>query len=71
MPPVSIDTTRTLPTRVAVELPDYAPPDELPSDPVALKALVREQQAALEAIRLQALRHLTEAQGQLDRKSVV
>ena len=65
MPPVSIDTTRTLPTRVAVELPDYAPPDELPSDPVALKALVREQQAALEAIRLQALRHLTEAQGQL------
>ena len=31
----------TSPDRIAVELPDFALPDELPSDPVALKTLMR------------------------------
>jgi len=65
MPIAVIDAIRTIPKRIAIELPDFALPDELPSDPVALTALMREQQAALESIRLQALRHLTDAQGQL------
>ena len=55
----------TSPDRIAVELPDFALPDELPSDPVALKALMREQQAALASIRLQAQRHLAETRSHL------
>jgi len=55
----------TSPDRIAVELPDFALPDELPSDPVALKALMREQQAALASIRLEAQRHLAETRSHL------
>jgi len=60
MPTAAIETIRTLPKRIAIELPDFALPSELPSDSIALKALMREQQAALAAIRSQAQRHLTE-----------
>lgn len=65
MPIAAIDANRTLPKRIAAELPDFALPDELPSDPVALKALMREQQAALASIRSAAQRHLADAQGSL------
>ncbi len=56
----AIEAIRTNP-----ELPDFALPDELPSDPIALKALMREQQAALASIRLEAQRHLAETQSHL------
>ena len=65
MPIAAIDAIQTLPKRIAIELADFALPDELPSEPVALKALMREQQAALAAIRFQALRHVSEAHGEL------
>ena len=65
MPIAAIDAIRTLPKRIAVELPDFALPSELPSDPIALKALMREQQAALAEIRFEAQRHLAEAHGEL------
>ena len=65
MPIAAIDAIQTLPKRIAIELADFALPDELPSDPVALTALMREQQAALAAIRFQAQRHVSEAHGEL------
>ena len=65
MPPAAIDAIQTLPKRIAVELPDFVLPRELPSDPIALKALMREQQAALAAVRVEAQRHLSDVQGAL------
>jgi transposase len=64
MPIAATDAIRTLPKRIAVELPDFVLPDELPSDPIALKALMREQQAALAAIRAEAQQQLAEIQSE-------
>ena len=44
--------------RIAFELPDFALPDPLPSNPVALRALMREQQATIAAIRAKAQDHI-------------
>ena len=65
MPTAAINAIRTLQKRIAVELPDFALPSELPRDPIALKVLMREQQAALAAIRSEAQRHLGDAQSYL------
>ncbi len=46
------------PKRIAFELPNFALPDELPSDPAALIALMREQQAVIAAIRTRAQSHI-------------
>ena len=44
--------------RIAFELPDFTLPDQLPGDPAALIALMREQQATIAAIRAKAQEHL-------------
>ena len=65
MPIAAIDAVRTSAKRIAVELPDFALPGKLPSNAMALKALMREQQAALASIRSEAQRHLAHADDRL------
>ncbi len=44
--------------RIAFELPDFTLPDQLPTDPSELIALMREQQATIAAIRAKAQDHI-------------
>lgn len=66
MPSAAIDAKKTasksgdipIALRIAFELPDFALPDQLPTDSAALIALMRQQQATIAAIRAKAQDHI-------------